>query len=144
MTDTRSEKPRQIDKGIELLDEREGEGVTAAIGDAVVYNLRIFLRRGEEVPFDARSIASYRSHLRIRVVGGVELIDHNTTLGKRRPIAAVEKTLSGMRPGGYREVLASPHLCYGEKGIAGLIPANAMLRLQVWLLEVRHEPRLAD
>jgi len=135
MSGTRSARRSQLDKGLELLDEREGEGTAAAKGDSVVYNLRIFLRRGEEVLFDARSIEAYRSSLRIRRVEGAELIDHTTTLGKRHPIAAVEKSLYGMRIGGYREVLASPHLCYGDAGVQGLIPSNAMLRLQIWLRE---------
>jgi FKBP-type peptidyl-prolyl cis-trans isomerase len=144
MSRTRSPERVQLDKGIELLDERQGDGAVAAKGDTVVYNVRIFLRRGEEVRVDARSIESYRSSLRIRRIDDIEVIDHTTTLGKRRPVAAIEKSLYGMRGGGYREVLASPHLCYGEAGRPGLIPRNAMLRIQIWLREVdpstRSEP----
>jgi hypothetical protein len=126
-----------IAKGIELLDERPGDGPVAAKGAVVIYNLRLFLRRGDEVTPDARSIEAYRDQLSVRRVEGVELIDHTTTLGKRRPIPGVEKTLYGMQPGGYREVRVSPHLGYGEAGLGELIPANALLRIQLWVRDVK-------
>ena len=127
----------RLAKGIKLLHDTPGSGLAASAGCRVVYNARMFLRRGEEVTMNARSIAAYREHLTIRAVDGVELIDHTTTLGKRQPIAAVEKSLVGMQPDGYREVQASAHLCYGERGIEGLIPANAMLRIQLWVRDVQ-------
>lgn len=40
------------------------------------------------------------------------------------------------RAGGYREVEIAPHLGYGEKGIAGCIPENALLRARLRLVEV--------
>ena len=125
-----------MDKGLELLEDRPGRGELAAKGDQVIYNTRLFLRRGEEVTLDFKSIALYRDRLDLRIIDGVELIDHVTELGKRRSIAAVEKSLLGMREGGFREVLASAHLCYGAQGLSDVIPANAMLRIQLWLQDV--------
>ena len=92
-------------KGIELLDERNGSGPAAAKGDEVVYNARMYLRRGDEVTTDQRSIEMYGLTQRVRKVKDTQLLDHRTVLGKRQPIAAVEKTLFGMQAGGYREVL---------------------------------------
>ena len=86
---------------------------------------------------DAQSIALYESRLHTRTIDGVELIDHTTTLGKRQSIAGVEKSLYGMQPGGYREVIVSPHLGYRETGIPDLIPPNAMLRIQLWVHDVQ-------
>lgn len=123
-------------KGIELLDERAGAGITARKGDHVIYNARIFLRRGDEVTPDPRSIEMYGLTQGVRPVEGTSLIDHRVVLGKRQAIAAVEKTLYGMQAGGYREVLAGGHLGYGEKGVAGLIPPNAMLRIRLWVREI--------
>jgi hypothetical protein len=128
---------RLLDKGIELIQEVPGRAAKAAKGLQIVYNARLYLRRGEDVTYDPRSIALYRDHLPIRQVDGVELIDHTTILGKRHPIACIEKSLYGMQAGGFREILASPHLCYGEEGIDGLIPPNAMLRAQIWVRNVR-------
>jgi FKBP-type peptidyl-prolyl cis-trans isomerase len=39
-----------------------------------------------------------------------------------------------MKAGGYRKV--SPHLAYREKGMAGLIPENAVLVIEIWLREI--------
>jgi FKBP-type peptidyl-prolyl cis-trans isomerase len=41
-----------------------------------------------------------------------------------------------MKAGGYRKVRVSPHLAYREKGIAGLIPENAVLVIEIWLREI--------
>lgn len=127
----------RIAKGIDLVCDVPGDGPVAEKGSEVTYNARLFLRKGEEVTHDARSIASYRTRLNIRTIGGVELIDHTTVLGRRQPIAGVEKSLFGMRPGGFREVLAGAHLCYGNNGIEGVIPPNAMLRIKLWVSDVR-------
>ena len=127
----------QISKGIKLLEDIPGNGPAAEKGDIVAYNARFFLRKGDEVTPDTKSIAAYRSHLHIRVVNGVELIDHTATLGKRQLIAGVEKALYGMRTGGYREVLVSPHLGYGKAGVDDSIPANAMLRILLWVRDVQ-------
>ena len=124
-------------KGIELLDEIPGRGPSARKGCEVTYNARFFLRRGEEVTWDFRSIELYGDRLVTREIDGVRLIDHKTILGKREPIAAVEKSLYGMQAGGSREILASAHLCYGASGIEEHIPQNAMLRIRLWVQHVR-------
>ena len=126
-----------ITKGIEIIEEVIGEGPEAERGFVVTYNARFFLRRGDEVTRDAEIISRIKDHVITRIVDGTELIDNVTQLGKRRPIAGVEKSLCGMRKNGYRQVLVSPNLAYGEKGVPGLIPANALLRIQIWVHDVR-------
>ena len=42
--------------------------------------------------------------------------------------------LHGMRVGGTRTLRIAPHLAYGEKGVPGLIPANAVLTVEVTVL----------
>lgn len=122
---------------MELLDEVVGEGPVAEKGSLVIYNARFFLRHGDEVTRDGEMISRVRDHVTTRFIDGVELIDHSTELGKRRPIAGVEKSLYGMRKNGYREVLVAPHLAFGEAGVPGLVPANALLRIQLWVQDVR-------
>ena len=124
-------------KGIDLLDETEGTGMPAVKGARVKYCARFFLRKGDEVTPDYEIIAQYQEHVTTAMIEGVELIEHDTVLGSRHAIAGVEKSLLGMCKGGYREVRVSPHLAYGEKGIPGRIPANALLRIQLWLRDVQ-------
>ena len=41
-----------------------------------------------------------------------------------------------MKPGEYKRVKISPHLAYGEIGVPALIPPNAVLVYDIWLLEI--------
>jgi hypothetical protein len=121
--------------GLTLLEEREGEGRQAQKGDRVVSNARIFLNQGDEVPLNAIQAKQVPKEM-IRVVDGGTCIDHTTVLGQRQTIAGIEHTLIGMKAGGYRKVRISPHLAYRDKGIPDLIPANAVLVVEIWLRAV--------
>jgi FKBP-type peptidyl-prolyl cis-trans isomerase len=52
-------------------------------------------------------------------------------LGRRESIAGLRYGIPGMRVGGTREIVISPHLAYRAAGIPGRIPANALLRCEV-------------
>ena len=125
----------RLKSGIKLLDERPGVGLPAEKGDKVVYNLKIFLNRGDEVPLNQRQVEYLPSRM-IRPVDGYAFVDHSTRLGSRDTMAGVEYALMGMKPGGYRKVRLSPHLAYRDAGLADLIPANAVLIVELWLREV--------
>jgi FKBP-type peptidyl-prolyl cis-trans isomerase len=120
--------------GLNLLEEREGHGRAAQKGDRIVYNLKMFLNQGDEVPVNERQAELLPASI-IRTDGSNRLIDHQIILGRRRAIAGVEYALFGMKPGGYRKVRVSPHLAYGAEGLEGLIPAEAVLIVELWLRE---------
>jgi FKBP-type peptidyl-prolyl cis-trans isomerase len=42
-----------------------------------------------------------------------------------------------MQAAGYRKIRVSPHLAYRDRGVPGLIPANAVLLVEVWVREVK-------
>lgn len=121
--------------GLKLLEEREGEGRQAQKGDRIVYNARIFLNQGDEVPLNDLQTRQVPKEM-IRVVDGVTFIDHTIVLGQRQAIAGVEHALIGMKAGGYRKVRISPHLAYRDKGIPDLIPTDAVLIVDIWIREV--------
>ncbi len=127
--------------GLKLLEEREGEGAPAQKDDRVVYNSKLFLNRGDEVPLNAKQ-AAYLPKDRTRVEGGVTYIDHETVLGSRQAIAGVEQALMGMKSGGYRKVRIGSHLAYRDKGIPGFIPPEAVLVVEIWLREIVRERRV--
>ena len=118
--------------GLKLLEEREGAGTPAKKGDRVVYNTRVFLNQGEEVPLNTKQ-AEHLPKEMVRVEGGATFIDHNLVLGRRQAIAGVEHALIGMKVGGYRKARVSPHLAYRDKGIPDLIPPDALLIVELWL-----------
>ena len=121
--------------GLTLLDEREGAGTPAKKGDRVVYNTKIFLNQGDEVPLNDLQAKQLPKEM-VRVEAGVTSIDHTFVLGRRQAIAGVEHALMGMKVGGYRRVRVSPHLAYRDKGIPNLIPPDAVLICEVWLRNI--------
>ena len=125
----------KLKSGIKLLDEREGNGEGAKKGDKVVYNLKIFLNKGQEVALNQRQ-AEYLPEPMIRREGDNCLVDHTVELGRRQAIAGVEYALLGMKMGGYRKVRLSPHLAYRDQGLAELIPTNAVLIVELWLRQI--------
>jgi|SRR5690349_24255464 FKBP-type peptidyl-prolyl cis-trans isomerase (trigger factor) len=126
----------RLRSGIKLLEELEGTGEPAGKGDRVVYNLRIFRNRGEEVPLNERQ-AEHLAKEKIRTDdAGRPLVNHKITLGSREAMAGVKYSLIGMKPGGYRKVRVSPHLAYRDAGVDGLIPPDAVLIVELWLREL--------
>jgi len=121
--------------GLKLLEEREGEGQPAQKGDRVVYNSRIFLNRGDEVPINEIQAKHLPAQM-ARVDHGTTFIDHTIVLGRRQAMAGVEHALLGMKVGGYRKVRVSPHLAYRDKGIPDLIPPEALLICEIWLRDI--------
>jgi FKBP-type peptidyl-prolyl cis-trans isomerase len=102
-------KKSEVASGITLLTEVEGQGPPAARGDRIIFNMKIWLNRGDEVPLNAIQTQHVPEQM-IRSVAGEKLVDHRATLGKREVIAGVERSLMGMKAGGYRKVRISPHL----------------------------------
>ena len=125
----------RLRSGIKLLDERAGMGLPAKKGDRVIYNLKIFLNKGDEVPLNQRQ-AEYLPMQMMRTVDGYRFVDHKTVLGSREAMAGVEYSLIGMKTDGYRKVRVSPHLAYRDEGLGELIPANAVLIVELWLREL--------
>jgi hypothetical protein len=97
-----------------------GTGAAAERTKAAVVHVQGFLSRGEEVR---------NTHTE----GRPAVFD----LSKRHSIPGLTRGIEGMRVGGKRELVVSPHLAYDAKGIPGRIPANAVIRFEVELLEVR-------
>lgn len=112
-------------KGIEITDLTVGTGPEVTQDDCVAVNLRIFLRRGDEVSSSP-------------ALGPRRII----ALWRRDSMAGLLKGIPGMRVGGMRQIVISPHLAYGEAGLPRRIPANALLRCEVELIAIRERTAL--
>lgn len=121
--------------GLKLLEEREGEGRPAQKGDRVIFNMRLFLNKGDEVPLNETQ-AKHLPKEMMRVEDGVTFVDRTIVLGRRQAIAGVEHALMGMKVGGYRKVRISPHLAYRDKGIPDLVPPEAVLICEIRLRDI--------
>ncbi len=126
----------KLPSGLKILENREGSGPIAESGHTIIYNVRIFLNQGDEVPINEALAKQGIADERIRRENGQIFVDHISTLGKRQAIAGVEKALLGMRVGGFRKIRVSPHLAYKDPGLPGLVPPDAVLNVSVWLREV--------
>ncbi|MCZ6591051.1 MAG: FKBP-type peptidyl-prolyl cis-trans isomerase [Alphaproteobacteria bacterium] len=127
----------KLPSGLKIIENQEGSGPVAESGHTVVYNVRIFLNQGDEVPINDALEERGIPDDRIRRENDQVLIDHISTLGKRHAIAGIEKALMGMRAGGFRKIRVGPHLAYRDRGLPGLIPPDAVLNVSVWLREIR-------
>ena len=130
-----AKKMPEVARGITLLREIQGQGPPAARGDRIIFNMRIWLNRGDEVPLITIQ-AQHVPKQRIGTVAGEKFLDHTAVLGKREVIPGVERSLMDMKAGGYRKVRVSPHLAYRDKGLPGMIPQNAVLEIEIWLREI--------
>ena len=124
--------------GIRLLAVTEGTGRVAQRGDEVVYHLRGFLSRGEEIPINElpgvpMDEVRRRNPAMLDEHDGYTFLNFDCRLGRREAIAGVEYALEGMKEGGYRKVKVSPHLAYRDQGRPGRVPANAVVTFDIWL-----------
>lgn len=65
------------------------------------------------------------------------------TLGARRVIRGWEQGLLGVKVGGRRLLVIPPHLAYGERGAAGVIPPGATLLFDVEVVSMGPAPAAA-
>ena len=88
--------------GLKLLEEGEGEGTPATKGDHVLFHMRLFLNKGDEVPLNEHR-AEHLPKEMVQVVDGKTLIDRPITLGLgndaifARFCAAVQRTARDRR-----------------------------------------------
>jgi FKBP-type peptidyl-prolyl cis-trans isomerase 2 len=120
-----------------LLEERAGTGTPANKGDRVLFHMKLFLNKGDEIPLNETQ-AKHLPKEMIQTVDGSTFVDRMIILGRREAIAGVEHALMGMKVGGYRKVRISPHLAYRDKGIPDLVPPDAVLICEIWLRDIVH------
>lgn len=105
-----------VDRGVRIVEDLPGDGTVVQQGELVTFELQISLSRGE--------VIHPRQRTTVRV-------------GDRHVFPGLNKSLVGMRRGGYRKTRVSPHLAYGAQGIAGKIPPDAVLICELWLRNSR-------
>lgn len=125
---------KQIKPGVELLNEVIGDGLPVERHKHYRVRQRMWLRRGEAVRWTSPD----------GYLGGWVVDEDGTTTSDIRVdrlflTAGVFYGIQGMRVGGTRTLRIAPHLAYGEKGVAGVIPANAVLTVEITVLVDRPE-----
>ncbi|WP_019507291.1 FKBP-type peptidyl-prolyl cis-trans isomerase [Pleurocapsa sp. PCC 7319] len=62
-------------------------------------------------------------------------LKHRTRIDREYLVPGIFYAVQGMKVKGYRKIIISPHLGYGEKGILGVIPKNAKLIAEIKVLQ---------
>ena len=118
---------RRLRPGVTLLVDVPGSGELVRRLQTYRIRLRLWLHHGEPV----------RWTMAAGPVGVGRLEDDGTTLvtewriDRRTLIPGLFYGIEGMRVGGTRRLEIAPHLAYGETGIPGQIPPNALLLIDV-------------
>jgi len=124
-----------IRKGIKLLEETQGAGDVIKRQHYYLLSIRFTLNKGETIPSPPLSF-QLDINQRLHEDG---FFDHCTRINRSWLRPGLFYAVQGMRVGGYRKVSISPHLAYGEKGIANVIPPNARLTAEIKVLREADE-----
>ena len=120
--------------GVEMLSEELGQGAVVQKGVFYQIKLRTWLSRGDAVRWSEPWGGSWGS------IDGPRLEDDGATLITHLRIdrvslfAGLFYGIQGMRVGGTRSLRIAPHLAYGESGVPGSIPSNALLTVEVTVI----------
>lgn len=112
--------------GVRIKDVVPGNGMEVQLGTCALANVRMFLRKGDElVGMDTcgRGIL-------------IELGKRKKHLGKHKCIPGLRYGVVGMREHGIRHLIISPHLAFGSDGLLNRVPPNAVIHCSVELLKV--------
>jgi len=121
---------RRLRSGLVLLTDIPGAGDPVLRQHNYMVRLRLWLHRGEPVRWQMPS----------GPVGVGRLEDNGETLvtemriNRGSMMNGLFYGLDGMRVGGTRRLEIAPHLAYGEKGVPGMIPENALLIAEITIL----------
>ena len=125
----------KLKKGIELLNEVAGQGSEVERHRYYQIELRCWLNQGEMVHWQQPWGLVDRYQL---LQEGTVLIT-DVRFDRENLVAGLFYGMQGMHIGGKRKLRISPHLAYGERGVAGVIPENAVLICEIKVLEERRE-----
>ncbi|MDB6077382.1 MAG: peptidylprolyl isomerase, FKBP-type [Akkermansiaceae bacterium] len=109
-------------KGVKITDLRVGTGTELQRGMSALADVRYFLNRGDEILRNEEFPRPW----------WIELEDRDSL------IPGVRYGLPGMRVGGIREMVISPHLAFRDANWGQEVPANAVVRCVVELFDARN------
>lgn len=111
------------------MEEMEGDGEPVQRQGHYVLSLRCTLNRGEVLSsLNVPASFCLDHHKKLHDDGYFE---YHTRIDRERLIPGLFYAVQGMKVGGYRKVIISPHLAYGERGLPGTIPPNAKIIAEI-------------
>ena len=122
-------------KGITLISDTEGTGPEIKRNNYYQLSMKMWLNHGDSIKWEKEYGLLDRS---ILSEDKTELIA-DYRIDREYLIPGILYGIEGMRIGGIRKFKIKPHLAYGENGVQNMIPPNAMLIIEVKIIEERNE-----
>ena len=119
--------------GIKILSERDGSGEEIKRQNTYLLKLRFWLNKGDPVKWKSPWGLIDRASLS----DDGETLTTDLRVDRESMFNGLFYGVQGMRVGGVRKLKISPHLAYGESGMEGIIPSNAVIIVEVSVLEKR-------
>lgn len=133
-TEEEGQPPRRRRRsGLVLLADVPGTGEPVRRQHRYRIRLRLWLNKGEPVRWQT----AWGSADVARLDDNGETLITEVRVDRRSLVSGLFYGLDGMRVGGTRRLEIAPHLAYGERGVPGVIPANAVLTAEITVLEGR-------
>ena len=120
--------------GVEILAETPGDGDLIERRATYLVRLQMWLRRGDPIVWDRPWGLVDRA--RLESEGTVLVTD--LRVDRESMFAGLFYGVEGMRIGGTRRLRIAPHLAYGEAGLPGIVSPNALLTVEIAVLELRY------
>lgn len=120
--------------GIKVLDDSIGRGEPVERQRVYRVRLKLWLNNGDPVVWDRPFGLIDRAQLED---GGATVVT-DLRIDRENLFAGLFQGIDGMRVGGRRKLKISPHLAYGERGISGRIPPNAVVVAEIEFIEERN------
>lgn len=127
---------KQLASGVRLLAETVGSGEPVKRQHVYQMRLKMWLNRGD--PIRWRHPSGFVDRARLEDNGETMIAD--LRVDRESLFDGLFKGVQGMHVGGSRRLRISPHLAYGESGIAGMVPENAVIVVEVHIIEERRFP----
>lgn len=119
--------------GVELLAEEVGSGSPVQRHRVYRFRIRMWLSRGDPIVWEHPWRLTENAC--IEEDGTVLVTD--LRVDREFMFAGLFYGVQGMHVGGTRRLRIAPHLGYGESGIPGTIPPNALLTVEATVIAAR-------
>lgn len=119
--------------GVKLLADTPGSGVAIERQRVYLVRLKMWLNKGDPIKWNS----PWGLVDRARLEDDGETLIADLRIDRENLMSGLFHGVDGMRIGGTRRLRISPHLAYGERGVPGTIPADAVLVVEIHILEER-------
>jgi ankyrin repeat protein len=123
---------QRLRAGLTLLVDLPGSGDIIRRQQKYRIRLRLWSNKGDPVrwqhPWGTVGVA--------RLDDNGEMLVTEVRIDRRSLVSGLFYGVDGMRVGGTRRLEIAPHLAYGDTGVPGVIPANAVLTAEISILAV--------